>query len=67
MRLYRLLTGKRSSVFGHTVTAALKAGWSLRGDPSYAFHAAAGVMLCAHAVVKVAPGPYSPDPKLGDQ
>jgi len=66
MKLYRLLTAEDNSAFCHKVTEALNKGWALHGAPAYAFDGAAGVMRCAQAVVKDAPGPYSPDIKLGD-
>ncbi|MFN3644470.1 MAG: DUF1737 domain-containing protein [Gemmobacter sp.] len=67
MKLYRLLTEDDTSAFCHKVTSALNKGWSLHGGPAYAFDAARGVMRCAQAVVKDAPGTYSPDTRLGDQ
>ena len=66
MKAYRLLTGDDTSAFCHKVTEALSKGWSLHGDPAYAFDAANGVMRCAQAVVKEVPGDYDPDRKLGD-
>jgi len=48
------------------VTEALSKGWSLHGDPQYAFDAANGVMRCGQAVTKDADGEYSRDMKLGD-
>lgn len=67
MKLYRLLTEDDTSVFCHKVTAALNKGWVLYGSPTYAFDAARGVMRCGQAVVKDAPGTYTPDTKLGEQ
>jgi hypothetical protein len=67
MQLYRLLTEDDTSAFCHKVTAALNAGWVLHGSPSIAFDAARGVMRCAQAVVKEAPGDYTPEVKLGQQ
>jgi len=67
MRLYRLLTEDDTSAFCHKVTAALNAGWELHGSPSMAFDAARGVMRCAQAVVKDAPGTYTPELRLGAQ
>lgn len=67
MKLYRFLSGDDTSAFCHKVTAALNAGWDLHGAPTYAFDAANGVMRCGQAVVKDAPGTYSPDTKLGEQ
>jgi hypothetical protein len=48
------------------VTAALASGWSLYGDPAYAFDAGAGVMRCGQAVVKEVDVTYAPDLKLGE-
>ena len=67
MQLYRFLTADDTSAFCHKVTDALNKGWVLYGDPTYAFDAANGVMRCGQAVVKEAPGTYSPDLKLGEQ
>ena len=67
MKLYRLLTEDDTSAFCHKVTEALNKGWMLHGSPAYAFDAARGVMRCAQAVVKDAPGTYTPDTKLGAQ
>lgn len=67
MQLYRLLTEDDTSAFCHKVTAALNAGWTLHGSPSMAFDASRGVMRCAQAVVKEAPGDYHPEVKLGQQ
>ena len=65
--LYRFLTGEDSSAFCHKVSDALAKGWSLYGDPTYAYDAANGVMRCGQAVVKDAAAPYSRDMKLGEQ
>lgn len=67
MKLYRLLTEEDTSAFCHKVTDALNKGWALHGSPSYAFDQTAGVMRCAQAVTKDAPGTYTPDTKLGTQ
>ncbi len=67
MKLYRLLTEDDTSVFCHKVTLALNKGWELHGSPAYGFDAVRGVMRCAQAVVKDAPGTYAPDTKLGEQ
>lgn len=67
MKLYRFLTEDDTSAFCHKVSAALANGWSLHGDPTYAFDAARGVMRCGQAVTKEVPGAYSPDVKLGEQ
>ena len=67
MKLYQFLSNDDSSAFCHKVSAALSAGWALHGGPTYAFDAARGVMRCGQAVIKDAPGEYSPDMKLGEQ
>lgn len=66
MKLYRLLTEDDTAAFCHKVTAALNKGWALHGAPAYAYDAARGVMRCAQAVVKDAPGTYTSETKLGD-
>ena len=66
MQLYRFLSGDDTSEFCHKVTAALNAGWSLHGDPQYAYDAANGVMRCGQAVTKEVEGRYTPDIKLGE-
>ena len=66
-KLYRLLTGDDTSAFCHKVTRALDAGWTLHGDPAYAFDEANGVMRCAQAVVKETDAAYDPDRSLGEQ
>ena len=65
MKLYRLLTEQDTSAFCHKVTDALNKGWELYGSPTYAWDAANGVMRCGQAVIKDAPGTYTPDTKLG--
>lgn len=65
MQLYRFLTDDDTSAFCHKVSEALSKGWSLHGNPVYAFDAARGVMRCGQAVVKDVPGTYSSDLKLG--
>ncbi len=67
MKLYRFLTDDDTSAFCHRVSLALSRGWELQGDPTYAFDASRGVMRCGQAVVKVVPGTYDPDLKLGEQ
>jgi hypothetical protein len=66
MKLYRFLSADDTSDFCHKVTAALNNGWSLHGNPTYAFDAANGVMRCGQAVVKDAAGTYTPDVKLSE-
>ena len=63
--VYRYLTGPDDASFCHKVSAALSKGWSLYGDPSYAFDAAAGAMRCGQAVVKEVER-YDPDVRLGE-
>lgn len=65
MKAYRLLTEDDTSAFCHKVTLALSKGWSLYGDPVYAFDAARGVMRCGQGVVKDVDGDYDPEVKLG--
>jgi hypothetical protein len=65
MKAFRFLTEDDTSAFCHKVTEALAKGWSLHGDPQYAFDAKAGVMRCGQAVVKDVEGDYDPDMKLG--
>lgn len=67
MKLYRFLSDDDTSAFCHKVTAALNKGWSLQGNPTYAFDAARGVMRCGQAVVKDAPGSYNAVIKLSEQ
>ena len=67
MMLYRLLTEDDTSAFCHKVSEALSKGWTLYGDPVYAFDSANGVMRCGQAVTKEADVEYSPDLKLGAQ
>ena len=67
MQLYRFLSDDDTSAFCHKVSAALAKGWVLYGAPTYAFDAARGVMRCGQAVVKDAPGDYSPDIRLAEQ
>lgn len=66
MIVYRFITEDDTSEFCHRVTEALSKGWSLHGDPQYAFDAANGVMRCGQAVTKDAEGEYSRDMKLGE-
>jgi hypothetical protein len=66
MLAYRYLTETDGSAFCHKITEALSKGWSLYGDPAYAFDAAAGVMRCGQAVVKEVDAAYDPALKLGE-
>ena len=65
--IYRLLTEEDTSAFCHKVSDALANGWTLYGDPTYAFDAANGVMRCGQAVIKNVDAEYAPDMKLGQQ
>lgn len=67
MQLYRFLAGDDTSAFCHKVTEALNKGWTLYGSPTYAYDQSTGVMRCGQAVIKNAPGDYTPDIKLGAQ
>lgn len=67
MKLYRFLSDDDTSAFCHKVSLALSKGWTLQGDPTYAYDAGHGVMRCGQAVVKEVPGAYHPDLKLGEQ
>ena len=67
MTLYRFLTEEDTAAFCHKVSEALSKGWSLYGDPQYAFDQSTGQMRCGQAVTKEASAPYSPDLKLGEQ
>ena len=67
MKLYRFLSADDTSAFCHKVAAGLNKGWERYGGLTYAFDAANGVMRCGQAVVKEAPGEYTPDVKLGQQ
>lgn len=65
--IYRLLTEEDTSAFCHKVSDALAKGWTLYGDPTYAFDAANGVMRCGQAVIKNVDAEYAPEMKLGQQ
>ncbi|TPW26078.1 DUF1737 domain-containing protein [Pararhizobium mangrovi] len=68
MKLYRFLSGPDDSSFCHKVSAALDAGWTLYGSPTYAHDTASGKMRCGQAVVKEVQGrDYDPSMKLGEQ
>ncbi len=66
MLAYRFLTDDDSSAFCHRVTEALSKGWSLQGNPVYAFDAATGKMRCGQAVVKQSDRKYEAAMKLGE-
>jgi hypothetical protein len=65
--IYRLLSEDDTSAFCHKVSDALAKGWSLHGDPTYAYDGTRGVMRCAQAVIKDVSNPYAADMKLGEQ
>ncbi len=65
--LYRFLTADDTSAFCHKVSEALAKGWTLYGDPQYAYDHANTVMRCGQAVVKEVAEDYRPDMKLGDR
>ena len=65
--LYRLLTEEDTSAFCHKVSLALSKGWSLYGEPTYAFDAASGKMRCGQAITKDVAADYHPEMKLGEQ
>lgn len=67
MKLYRFLSDDDTSAFCHKVSLALSKGWSLHGDPAYAFDAARGVMRCGQAVIKDVAADYAPEMKLAEQ
>lgn len=48
------------------MTEALSKGWSLQGNPTYAFDAATGKMRCGQAVVKQSDREYEAGMKLGE-
>ena len=66
MKLYRYLTGPDDSTFCKRVSAALNNGWELYGQPSLAFDAANGRMMCGQAIVKVVAGTFTDDINLSD-
>ncbi|SHI86786.1 DUF1737 domain-containing protein [Wenxinia saemankumensis] len=65
MIAYRFLTADDTSAFCHKVTEALSKGWSLHGDPQYAYDGANNVMRCGQAVTKEVDGAYDPEIRLG--
>jgi hypothetical protein len=66
MLAYRFLTDDDTSAFCHKVTAALAKGWSLQGNPTFAFDASTGKMRCGQAVVKQSDKEYDPAMKLSE-
>jgi hypothetical protein len=67
MHLYRFLTGPDDASFCKRVTKALNEGWVLYGNPTYAFDAAKGHMLCGQAVIKEQDGLYDESKPLTEQ
>jgi hypothetical protein len=67
MKLYRYLTGPDDSTFCHRVTAELNKGWQLYGQPTLTYDPEKKRVICGQAIVKEAPGEYSPDMKLSEQ
>lgn len=65
--LYRFLSADDDASFCHKVSAALSAGWTLYGAPTYAFDAARGVMRCGQGVTKDVDAAYSSEMKLSEQ
>lgn len=49
---YRYLTGPDDASFCDRVTEALNDGYELAGDPTLAFNAATGQMVCGQAVIR---------------
>ncbi len=67
MRLYRYLTGPDDATFCHRVTAELNKGWQLYGQPTLTYDPEKKRVICGQAIIKDAPGEYSPDLKLAEQ
>lgn len=67
MKLYRFLTGPDDSAFCHRVSKALSEGWQLHGNPSLAFDAEKGRVICGQAVIKEVSVDYSEDLVLSEQ
>lgn len=59
MKLYRLLTGGDDHAFCVRVSEALNQGWELYGSPALTFDGTK-VVTC-QAIVKEAPGEFTPD------
>lgn len=66
-QIYRFLTEDDTSEFCHKVSLALSKGWTLYGDPQYAYDHANCVMRAGQAVIKDVDADYAPDMKLGQQ
>lgn len=67
MKLYRYLTGVDDSAFCHRITAALNKGWSLHGGPTLTYDVERKRVIAGQAIVKEAPGEYTPDTDLSVQ
>ncbi|HEX6000824.1 MAG TPA: DUF1737 domain-containing protein [Hyphomicrobiaceae bacterium] len=67
MRLYRYLTGPDDASFCHRVTAELNKGWQLYGQPTLTYDPEKKRVICGQAIMKDAPGEYSPDIRLSEQ
>jgi hypothetical protein len=67
VKLYRYLTGPDDASFCHRVTAELNKGWQLYGQPTLTYHPEKKRVICGQAIVKDAPGDYTPDIKLSEQ
>jgi hypothetical protein len=67
MRLYRYLTGPDDASFCHRVTAEINKGWQLYGQPTLTYDQERKRVVCGQAIVKDAPGEYTPDVKLSEQ
>ena len=65
MKVYRFLTHEDTSEFCHKVTKALGEGWTLYGDPTYAFDQSTRLMRCGQAVTKDVDVDYDPSVTLG--
>jgi hypothetical protein len=65
--LYRYLTGPDDASFCHRVSEALAQGWTLYGNPTLAFDASTGRVVCGQAIIKDVDGPYTPEMKLSEQ
>jgi hypothetical protein len=67
VKLYRYLTGPDDVSFCHRFTAELNRGWQLYGQPTLTYDAEKKRVICGQAIVKDAPGEYTPDVKLSEQ
>ncbi|MBO0766324.1 MAG: DUF1737 domain-containing protein [Hyphomicrobiaceae bacterium] len=67
MKLYRYLTGPDDASFCRRVTAELNKGWQLYGQPTLTYDWEKKRVVCGQAIVKEAPGDYTPDIELAEQ